>query len=333
MKATILDVAKLANVSKATVSRVINNNSSVNDEIKARVLHAIDELGYRPSALARHLASNTSNMIGLILPDITNPFFPVLARGIEDVAHRLGYTLFLCNTDNDPAIEQEYIHKMVQQQVAGIVLISSSFGEDQIQQLVSLKVPFVLSDRWFPDVPFDAVAIDNYKAACEVIDYFIRQGHERICHLAGPTSIQSAEKRKQGYLDTINEANLKPIISHGPFTYESGFQRMASILDEGLPSAVFAANDLIALGAINAIRSRGLRVPEDIAVIGCDDIAFAQMCNPMLSTIAVPVYQIGVTAMELLHERVKGVRAEKKHVILEHRLIKRESCGGEAKQQ
>ncbi len=144
MKPTIDHVAERAQVSKATVSRVLNSNPQVKEEIKERVLRAIKELGYRPSAIARNLATNRTNMIGLVLPDITNPYFPVLARGIEDAAHRLGYALFISNTDNDPKLEQEYIHKMVEQQVGGIVLISSILDEEAVNDLISLQTPIVL---------------------------------------------------------------------------------------------------------------------------------------------------------------------------------------------
>jgi LacI family transcriptional regulator len=329
MKPTIISVAKLANVSKATVSRVINNNPQVKEEIKQRVLRAIDELAYHPSAVARNLAKSTTNMIGLILPDITNPFFPGLARGIEDAAHRLGYTLFISNTDNEPKIEHDYIHKMVQQQVAGIILISSILNEEQVNDLISLQTPIVLCDRLISSAPFDTVTIDNYKAAYEAVEYFINKGHTRICHLSGPSFLQSAEKRKQGYSDAMRNAGLEPFICSGSFKYEFGYEKMGDIIDEYKPTAVFAANDLVALGAMNAIEKKGLQVPKDIAVMGFDDVLFAQMSKPLLSTISIPTYQIGVTAVELLDERIKGVRSETKNVIVQHKRIQRESCSGE----
>lgn len=325
MRATILDVAKLANVSKATVSRVLNDNPKVNAEIRERVLEAIERLNYRPSAVARHLASSTSNMIGLILPDITNPYFPVLARGIEDAAHRIGCTLFISNTDNDPSLEQEYIRKMVQQQVAGIVLISSSLEEDKVNDLLQYDVPFVLCDRSMVGSPFDSVSIDNYKAAYDAMQYLIAQGHRSICHIAGPSLVESSEHRKQAYLDVMKEHDLKPFVRISSFNYESGHQQMSYVLNEYKPTAVFAANDLIALGAMNAIQQHGLNVPDDIAVIGCDDILFAHMAQPPLSTILVPAYQIGITAIELLEERMKGQRTEPKHVNIDYKLMLRES--------
>jgi len=328
MKPTILHVAERAQVSKATVSRVLNRNPQVKEEIKERVLQAIEELGYHPSAIARNLATSRTNMIGLILPDITNPYFPVLARGIEDAAHRLGYALFISNTDNDPKLEREYIHKMVEQQVGGIVLISSILDEETVNDLNSLRTPIVLCDRVIANTSFDAVLIDDYKAAYEAVNCLIGLGHTRIAHLAGPKDIQSADNRKNGYLDAMREANLEPFISVGEFSYESGLHQMGSVMDEYQPTALFASNDLLALGAMQEIHRRGKSVPEDVAIIGCDDIPFSRMSRPLLSTISIPAYQIGVTAVQLLNDQMKGVSSGAKNVIMEHKLIHRETCGG-----
>lgn len=328
MKPTILHVAERAQVSKATVSRVLNHNPQVKKEIKERVLQAIEELGYRPSAIARNLATSRTNMIGLILPDITNPYFPILARGIEDAAHRFGYTLFISNTDNDLRLEQEYIHKMVEQQVGGVILISSTMEESAVNDLAGLQTPIVLCDRTIANTPFDSVLIDDYKASCEAVEYFIGKGHTRIAHLAGPKNVQSAENRKNGYVDAMRNAGLEPFVSVGTFSYESGTHQIGAVIDAYKPSALFAANDLLAFGAMNEIQRRGMKIPDDIAVIGCDNIPFSEMVRPQLSTISIPIYQIGVTAVQLLDDQMKGVRTGAKSVILEHKLIHRESCGG-----
>ncbi len=320
-----MDVANHANVSKATVSRVINHNPKVANEIRKRVLQSIKELGYRPNAFARNLANNSSNVIGLILPDITNPYFPVIARGIEDAAHQEGFSLFISNTDNSPDIEQEYIQKMAGQQVGGIILISSILDEEKVNELCELKIPFVLCDRFLADTPFDTVSIDHYTASYEAVLHLIGNGHRKICHLSGPSLVQSAEMRRQAYSDAIQEHNLEPCIRVGEFSYESGYQLMTSILKESTPTAVFAANDLMALGAMNAIQEQNLKIPQDISVIGCDDILFAQMSTPKLSTISVPAYQIGVKAVGMLVERIKGKKSAAENLLLEHEFIQRES--------
>lgn len=325
MKVTIKDVATRAGVSKATVSRVINKNQNVNEKIRQDVLQAIEELGYYPNAFAKNLAKNTSNVLGLILPDITNPYFPILARGIEDASHRLGYSLFIANTDNNPIIELEYIDKMISQQVGGIILISSILDEAKVMKLSELSVPFVLCDRFIMDTPFDTVSIDNYKASYDAVQHLIRKGHKNICHISGPLHVQSASMRKQGYLDAMQEYQLEPCILNGDFNFESGYQLMKTILKERSTSAVFAGNDLIALGAMNAIQEAGLTVPTDISVIGCDDILFAQMSRPKLSSISIPAYQIGVTAVDMMVDRIKGVSMQPRNLVLEHKFIERES--------
>ncbi len=325
MKKTILDVARHAGVSKATVSRVINHNPKVNEQIKERVLHSIKELGYQPNAIARSLANSRSNVLGLILPDIVNPYFPVLARGIEDSARQMGFSLFISNTDNNPENEQDYIKKMYSQQVGGIILVTSTLDEAKAEKLDKLNIPIVLCDRLIENTPFDTVSIDHYKAAYEAVLYFIRKGHKKICHLAGPSFVQSADMRRQAYIDAMQEFGLHPLYRIGDFSYQSGYELMNSVLNEADVSAVFGANDLIALGAINAIQEKGLKVPDDVSVIGCDDISFAQMSNPKLSSIMVPAYEIGQRAVELIMERIKEVRSKTKHLILEHRFIKRET--------
>lgn len=325
MKITILDVARHARVSKATVSRVINHNPKVNEQIRKRVLESIKELGYQPNAIARSLANSTSTVLGLILPDINNPYFPALARGIEDSAHKHGFSLFISNTDNNPVNEEEYIQKMCSQQVGGIILVTSNLDEEKAGKLVELNVPIVLCDRLIENSPFDTVSIDHYRASYEAIIYLIRQGYEQICHLSGPRFVQSAEMRRQAYINAMKENGLEPLYRIGDFSYQSGYGLMKSILNKTRISVVFGANDLISLGAISAIQEKGLRVPDDISVIGCDDILFAQMSNPKLSTIQVPAYDIGRAAVELIMERIKGVRSKAKNLILEHRFIKRES--------
>jgi DNA-binding LacI/PurR family transcriptional regulator len=239
-------------------------------------------------------------MIGLILPDITNPFFPLLARGVEDAGRRLGYSVFISNTDNELVMEQEYIHRMIGQQVAGIVLISSILNDDKFKELINFQTPIVLCDRLIMDTPFDTVTIDNYQAAYEVVSYLIDHGHRRICHIAGPSLNQTAEKRKLGYIDAMNSAGLQPFVCKGSFSYESGFQMMPGIIEQYQPTAVFATNDMVALGAIKAIMKQGLEVPKDISVFGCDDIPYSSISNPSLSTITNPAYEVGTKAVELL---------------------------------
>ena len=329
MKTTIQDVARKANVSKATVSRVLNKNPQVKKEIKEKVLQAIEELDFRPNAVARNLANSRSNTIALVVPDMTNPYFPVLARGVEDEAHKKGYMLFISNTDNNPELEKKYLEKLIEQQVCGIVLVTALGEEELLKHWGKYQVPIVLCERHIEHSPFDIVLIDDYKASYDVINAFIRNGHKNIVHITGPMWVDSAKYRKKAYEQAMEDAELNALIKIGEFTFESGKALMNEILDSGYkPTALFAANDLIAIGAMSAIYEHGLSVPEDIAIIGCDDTLISAMSRPTLSTIAVPAYDIGVRAVELLDERVKGVQREPITAIMEHRYVWRESSGG-----
>lgn len=330
MKTTIQDVARKANVSKATVSRVLNQNPQVKKEIREKVLKAIEELDFRPSALARNLANSRSNTIALVVPDMTNPYFPVLARGVEDEAHKKGYMLFISNTDNNPDLEKQYLDKLIEQQVCGIVLVSALDEEELLARWEKYHVPVVLCERHIDNSPFDIVLIDDYKASYDTITAFIQHGHKNIVHITGPMWVDSAKFRKKAYEQAMDEAGLDALIKIGEFTFESGKLLMREILDSGSrPTALFAANDLIAIGAMSAIYEYGLSVPEDIAIIGCDNTLISAMSRPTLSTIAVPAYDIGVRAVELLDERVKGVQREPITAIMEHQFIWRESSGGQ----
>lgn len=329
MKTTIQDVARKANVSKATVSRVINQNPQVKKEIRERVLQVIEELDYRPSAIARNLANSRTNTIALVVPDMTNPYFPVLARGVEDEAHRRGYMLFISNTDNNPDLESQYLDKLVEQQVSGIILVSALTDEELLAYGDKNSMPIVLCERHMENSPFDIVLIDDYKASYDVIEALINKGHQDIVHITGPMWVDSAKYRRKAYEQAMYDANLEPLTKIGGFTFESGKALMKEILDTGhRPTALFAANDLLAVGAMSAIYEHGMSVPEDMTIVGCDDTSISAMSRPTLSTIAVPAYDIGVRAVQLLDDRVKGVQRQPITAIMEHRYVWRESSGG-----
>jgi len=325
LKSTINDVARMANVSKATVSRVLNGHLHVSEEVKNRVYKAMEELNYRPSGVARSLVSKKTQMAGLILPDITNPFFPLLARGVEDAANRYGYSVFQCNTDNDPDIEFAYIDKLLEQRVDGIILISSNLDDKRIRRLTEYNIPFVLCDRFAPSTSFDSVSVDHYKVAYDAVNYLISKNYRCIAHISGPLNVESADRRRLGYLQAMAEAGLTPLVKHGSFSYQSGYQLTQALLSEIIPEAIFAANDLIALGAIRAIEENGLVVPKDISIIGCDDIFIADIYKPRLTTVMIPAYQMGIKAMEILQQRIAGEIDLPQKVILEHRLVIRDS--------
>ncbi|MGV3488168.1 MAG: LacI family DNA-binding transcriptional regulator [Tuberibacillus sp.] len=328
MKVTISDVAKRAGVSKATVSRVINNKTNVADDVRIRVTHAIKQLGYEPSGIARSLVSKKTGIIGLVIPDITNPFFPTVARGVEDAAHHHGYSVMLCNTDNDPTIETGYIRKLLDHQVEGIILVSTTLDETRREWFQRIQTPLVLCDRYSSLINLDTVSVDNFKAGYDATKHLIAKGHRHILHISTQYNIPSLSNREAGYIEAMQESDLEPNIVYGFLTFESGYQVIDSLEEYQMPTAVFAANDLMALGAMRAFREKGIDVPKDIEIIGCDDILPSRLSTPTLTTILQPAYQMGVRAIELLHERIEGYTGEARKVILDYKFIPRESTGG-----
>lgn len=322
----ILDVAERAGVSKSTVSRVINQPDTVKEALRLRVQQAIKELDYRPNLSARSLVSNRTNYISLIIPDITNPYFPSLTRGVEDTAKKYGYTVIVSNSDNDRKSQESVIASMIEHRVAGIILVASEMGGEKIRKLTQSTVPFVLCDRVEAEGKCDFISVDHFKLAQEVTNRFIAMGHQRIAHIAGPQNVSSAELRAAGYRQVMEQAGLTPCVTESAsFTYETGQAAMEHLLNDQQPTAVFASNDLIALGAIDAIKRWGLRIPEDISIIGCDDIGYASMSTPKLSTMRLPSYEMGVEAMEMLQGKISGESTAIKHVYLDYSFIERET--------
>lgn len=323
---SIIDVAKLAQVSKSTVSRVINQPDSVTEELRNRVQSAIKELDYRPNLSARSLVSNKTNYISLIIPDITNPYFPSLMRGVEDTAKKYGYTVIVSNSDNDRKSQEYLLSNMIEHRVAGIIFVSSEMGGEKIRKLTQSAIPFVLCDRVESEGKYDFISVDHFRLAQEVTNRLIAMGHQKIVHIAGPQNVSSSEQRAAGYRYAMEQAGLVPYVTESAsFTYETGQTVMDQLLVSQTPTAVFAANDLIALGAIDSIKRKGLRIPEDISIIGCDDIPYSAMSSPKLSTMQLPSYEMGAEAMEMLHGKISGERTTIKHVYLDYTFVERET--------
>ncbi len=304
--AGIRDVAALANVSPATVSRVLNKSGYVKKETCQRVLEAIRELNYVPSGVARSMVSGTTRTIGLVLPDITNPYFPALARGVEDAASAQGYLITLCNTDNNPETEAMYLDMLREKCVDGLVYVSTSSRVDHVQKLAQ-TMPIVWVDRPPVGVEGDVVAGDDFLGGYLATRHLVSVGHKNVGFISGPPELITSMERKRGFSLALKEAGIVPderLIAVGNFTFESGRQGMADILSKAQPTAVFAANDLMALGAMEVIFEAGLKVPQDIALVGYDDIVFARLARPALTTIEQPSYLIGLTACEVILDRI-----------------------------
>src|SRR5215216_937076 len=298
---TIREVAESAGVSYATVSHVINNTRLVSPETRDRVLAAMSALNYRPNALARSLRQGKTNTIGLVLPDSANPFFAEISRSIEDAAFKKGYSVFLCNTELDTQRELFYVDVLSKKQVDGIIFVAAGDQADSLDFLIRRSMPMVMIDRNVPNVKSDAVLTDHqlggYLATCHLLEL----GHTRIACIAGPSTITPSAERIIGYRKALEEAGLsyqEELILRGDYHAQSGMELTHLILKMNpRPTAIFALNDLMALGALRAAAEDGYSVPKDLAVVGYDDLEIAHFTNPPLTTIAQPKKESGAQAI------------------------------------
>ncbi|MFD1067167.1 LacI family DNA-binding transcriptional regulator [Oceanobacillus locisalsi] len=322
--ATIREVAKLAGVSVATVSRVMNKNGYINEKTKDKVEAAIQELDYRPNDVARTLFKGTSNMIALFVPDIMNPFFPELARAVEDTANKSGYTFILCNTDNNREKEMKYLHTLLQKTIGGVVMVSSSIP---LETLHKVDVPMVALDREIADMI--SVTVNNRAGAVEAVRYLQKTGCRRIAHISGPADTTSAAERKKGYLDVMQQEDgfcEKDYIAPGEYTFDGAYHAAKEIIQKHPEiDGVFAANDLMGVGVLKAAEALHLRVPEDLAVIGFDGIEIGKITTPALTTIGQPIYEMGKRAVEIIIDQMENDQKECDSEQYTVQLIKRQS--------
>jgi LacI family transcriptional regulator, galactose operon repressor len=333
--ATVRDVARRAGVSVSTVSHVLNRTRFVSDELRERVLAAMDELEFEPNAAARMLSLKRSNTLGLIVSDIRNPFFASVARGVEDVAQERGYTVVLCNSDETLVREAACLKALQNRQVDGVLLASAGVADEYVARLVQAGYPIVLVDRDLPDLEISAVVLDNKGAAYSAVRHLIERGHRRIGMLSGRDSITTTTERIAGYEHALRESGIDPdpaLVISGQSTSEGGTAATHALLDVApRPTAIFSGNNLMSIGALHAISSRGLNVPQDIALVGFDDFPFpwADAFRPHLTTVAQPTYELGRQAAELLVDVLNGRSQSAPHrIVLDGKLVIRESSGG-----
>ena len=326
---TIGDVAKRAGVSTMTVSRVINNSGYINAKTRERVEQAIAELGYIPNALARSLRFKRTKTLALILTDITNPFFTTLARGVEDTASELGFTVMFCNTDEAQADEAEYLNLLVQKQVDGVLLVPVHSSLDSITFLRNQHVPFVVLDRRIPTMQVDTVRCDSEQGAHQIVAHLLALGHQRIAFLSGPPQVTTAADRLAGYRRALLDAGLANMAAEyfGAFNDVSGYRMTREALTAPVqPTALFATNSLMAIGALRALREAGLRVPQDISVVAFDDLPAALTFDPFLTVVVQPAYEMGRQATLLLLERLANPAPDQpREIILPIEMIVRRS--------
>lgn len=335
---SIKDVGRVAGVSVSTVSHVLNGTRYVSPELRQKVEAAITQLGYRHNELARSLRTRRSFAIGLIIPDISNAYYPQLARGVQDAADQAGYTVFVCNSDRRPEHEIRLLEVLEQRQVDGVILDASGPYQALVAALRRTSTPVVLVGSRIDEPAFDVVKMAPH-GGYDAVRHLLARGHRRIGLIAGPPPPGSDRPAKAGgYLLALEEAGIAPdpsLIVQGDYTREGGQRAMIRLLAlPARPTAVFAGNDLMAIGALTAARAAGLRVPQDVAIAGYDDIPEAAVTSPALTTVAVPKYEMGRAAAELLLERLvaRTTRADEpappgtpRHIVLPHHLVIRES--------
>ena len=330
---TIYKVAQRAGVSVATVSRALNGSGYVSREAKDRVLAAARELDYHINVNARSLTCGKTYTIALVLPDISNPFFPAVARGAEDHASDNGYCVILCNTDSNPRKESDYLKMLRSRKADGVIFAVSVASKSRVDALADDGIAVVLVDRDLGD-SYDIVKTDNVAGAMLATNHLVGLGHTRIAFISGPAPLATSQERLRGYCDALASRGILfdvGLVAEGDFRMESGYEAMQTLLassrcggNAGF-TAVFAANDMMAVGAMAALEERGLRVPADVAVIGYDDINIASVMRPRLSTVAQPKYEMGWIAAETVIRRMSEPDGPRTEELLQPMLVVRDS--------
>ena len=333
MAATIEDIAQAAGVSVATVSRVLNGSPKVASPTRRRVLRLIDQMAYAPNNLARNLRARGLRVFGLVISDIRNPFFTSVERGVEDAARASGFSVLLTNTDEQPEREAESLRMLLVERVAGVIVVpTGGTRHEPVQALLRLGIPLVALDRPLPNVQVDTVQTDNTLGVRLLVEHlYLAHGHTRLGIISGPHSVGSAAQRARAFADALDDLGLERRAEwdvEGNFREEGGQAAAARLLEAAdRPAAVLVANNRMTLGALRATRDLGLRVPDDVAIVGFDDPPWASLLAPPLTTVAHATYDLGRTAAELLGRRLADPQRAPATVLLPPTLVVRASCG------
>lgn len=330
MSVTIKDIARIAGVSTTTVSRALNNKfEGMSEETKIKIQKTIEELNYKPSVIARSLVTNKTKTLGLLLPNIANPFFSNLARGVEDEAMQNGYSVFLCNSDDNRKKQNMYLDVLIEKRVDGI--ISAMYNDEQEEYFNGIKeknIPVIVLDRYFEDSEVCEVATDNYSGTYNATKFLIENGHRKIACIRGNLNMPFCRERFDGYKDALKDFNIdinEKLIREGDYTIEGGEKVSMDILQNTDATSILCFNDLMAYGVYKSCKRLSKTIPEDISVIGFDDIELSTIVEPKLTTIKQPVYELGLNGARMLINLIEGRVIENKKIKLENTLIKRES--------
>ncbi|GFN24245.1 LacI family DNA-binding transcriptional regulator [Thermanaeromonas sp. C210] len=325
---TIYDVAKAAGVSIATVSRVINGYPFVSEKTREKVLQVMQELNYSPNILAAALMKKVTYTVGLLIPDISNPFFAEITRGAEDAANKFGFNTIICNTDNDSEKETKYINLLLQKSVDGLIFATSEIVNQNILMLKEKKFPMVLIAREVEGSGVDVVLADNVQGAYEGVKYLIELGHRTIAFVGEPLTIKSTQERLAGYEKALKDAGL-PIVEHliltGFKTLEETYKKIKSFYWKTRPSAIFATNDVLAIGVIRGLKELRINIPEDVSIVSFDDTVFASIAEPPLTSVAQPMRQMGQLAIMKLINRIRNKEEAATKIVLPTKLVVRNS--------
>ena len=329
--ASIYDVARESGVSVFTVSAVVNNKSHVGKALREKVEAAIRKLNYRPNLIARSLAKQKTHTIGMIVPDIGNPFFPSVVRGAEDAAQKHGYNLLLCNSDDSLDKEEKAVELLLSKRVDGILLTKAAedFRPSLRQMIKEVDIPFVLVMRTYPKLTKDAIITDDYRGAYEAVSHLARAGRKRIALISGPLKVSNAKERFQGFVDALKAEGLpfeQDLVIEGDYRLESGYRAGHSLFSRR-PDGIYVANHLMTIGLLKAADEMGLRCPEDFGLVSFDDYPWLGIFRPRLTTVELPKHQLGYEAAELLIRRIGGDAGKPVTIKLQPELRIRESCG------
>ncbi|PLR83812.1 MULTISPECIES: catabolite control protein A [Bacillus] len=330
MNVTIYDVAREANVSMATVSRVVNGNPNVKPATRKKVLEVIERLGYRPNAVARGLASKKTTTVGVVIPDISSTFFAELARGIEDIATMYKYNIILSNSDQNKEKELHLLNTMLGKQVDGIVFMGGNITDEHVEEFKKSPVPIVLAGSIEASGDIPSVNIDYEQAAFDVVQTFVEKGHKNIAFVIGPFHEPiNLEKKLAGYKRALEAAGLPyrdELVIEGDYTYDSGIEAFEKLLEaEEKPTAIFVGSDEMALGVVHGAEDKGYSIPNDFEVISSDNTRLTMMVRPQLTAVVQPLYDIGAVSMRLLTKLMNKEQVDDQIVVLPHRIEYRSS--------
>ncbi len=331
-KITIEDLAKMVGVSKTTVSLVLNGKAvSIGKETKKKILKLAEELNYVPNSIARSLATKKTNTIGVILPDISNPFFAEMTKAIEDASNNLGYNIILCNTENDRTKEDEYIKILLSRNIDGIIFIASGNGSKALKIMESKSLPYVLADRPLASKEEHyGVFFKNFEGIKLAVRYLYSLGKRKIAFVNGPRNLEISHLRYLGYSQTTKELRIfsKELILESDFTLEGGMKATEDLIRSKIEfDSIIYGNDIMAVGGLKILIRNGIKVPKEVNVIGFDNIKYSELIEPELTTIAQPIYEMGLTAAKMLIDIINGNELAQKSVFFDPKLIVRKTTG------